>query len=62
MRRLVVGTTRRVLSAVAKSRPSELQVAMLPDADAFVVAFCGSGTGHMMQALTLCRLLQARGG
>ena len=28
---------------------------------AFVVSFCGSGTGHMMQALTIARVLEASG-
>lgn len=28
----------------------------------FIISFCGSGTGHMTQALTLMRLLQERHG
>jgi len=32
-----------------------------PQKDRFVVAFCGSGTGHMTQTLAVMQLLKARG-
>ena len=31
------------------------------EADRFVVAFCGSGTGHLTQAMKVVEMLQARG-
>ena len=62
MNSLVVGTTRGLLGSIGRSGKRCSEAIDIPcDQQAFVVSFCGSGTGHMMQALTLTRVLQASG-
>ena len=62
---LVLGSpvvvTRGVLGSIGRAGRMEKMVEMDVIKGSFVVAFCGSGTGHMMQALTWTRTLQAAG-
>ena len=58
---MVVRMARCVLGSVAKTGKRHSPIEMEIDARSFVIAFCGSGTGHMMQALSVCKLMQAAG-
>jgi len=58
---IIIGATRSVLGPIARRGARGQSVDIEADPSRFVIAFCGSGTGHMTQALALCRLLQARG-
>lgn len=58
MQRVVVGATRGLLGSIGRAGKKGDPVVMEPESGTFIVSFCGSGTGHMMQALTLTRTLQ----
>lgn len=52
--------TTGILSSVIKGEPTPLD---LPPADPnkFIIAFCGSGTGHLIQALSVAKMMQKQG-
>ena len=62
-KRVVDGSVTATLGKLARSSNTPTLVSELNGADAnhFVAAFCGTGTGHFTQTLTVVQLLQAQG-
>lgn len=48
-------------SALIKSDAMPVMGSVVGEPDRFIVAFCGSGTGHLTQAMKAVEMLQARG-
>ena len=61
MKGCLVASSRAAIGAIANSGSRQPPIEIQPDPHIFLVAFCGSGTGHMTQAIALIRLLQERG-
>ena len=61
MNNLIIAATRKTLGVIANSGRQGGPIEMTPDAGRFLIAFCGSGTGHMTQSVAFCRMMQARG-
>ena len=61
MKAITKSLTRAALGSIALAGKKGDTLDFEPDRTQFVVAFCGSGTGHMTQALAFVKLLKARG-
>lgn len=59
--RAVAWLARTTTARLAGKRRSSSLLSLAPDAQSFIVAFCGSGTGHLTQALALVKLLRRAG-
>ena len=62
MNSCVASATRCMLGAVANAGSANAPIEMDTDPASFLICFCGSGTGHMTQALTMSRLLSEQFG
>uniref|UniRef100_A0A7S2J5B0 Uncharacterized protein n=1 Tax=Haptolina brevifila TaxID=156173 RepID=A0A7S2J5B0_9EUKA len=62
MNACIVNATRCTLGSVAKRGKPNSPVEMEADVASFLICFCGSGTGHMTQALTMSRMLTEQRG
>ena len=62
-KRAVDGSVTATLGRIARSSRAVTPVSELQETDAkhFVAAFCGTGTGHFTQTLTVVQLLQGQG-
>ena len=61
MKGCLVASSRAAINAIATAGKRQPPIEIEPDPSTFLLAFCGSGTGHMTQAIALVRLLQAKG-
>jgi len=58
----LANTVRSLLGVALKGEaPQTMPVSGSPDSNRYIVAFCGSGTGHLTQALAVVRMLKAKG-